>query len=98
MADRRLVAVEEKPPHNGNFRRGEKPIPRITPRWRIATICCDTGVSGRLSGWSDVWFYTYTGCLKAIEWIEAGGGTYELFVGKACAAHRRARQAAREDD
>lgn len=94
---RRLVAVQEPAPRNGNFRRGEKPIPKIRPGWRIATVDAD-GASGRLAGWSDVWFYTYTGCLKAIEYIEAGAGTYEQFVGKACAAYRRARKAASEDE
>lgn len=97
MPSRRLVAVQEPAPRNGNFRRGEKPIPKMHPTWRIGTVA-DDGASGRLAGWSDVWFYTYKGCLKAIEWIEAGKGTYEKFVGQACTAYRRARKAPREDE
>lgn len=65
----RLIAVEEAQlaeHHDGRT-------------WRIG-ISGSNGGNGRVPGWENAWFYTYSACAAAIAWVEKHGGSYRLYL------------------
>jgi hypothetical protein len=60
----RLIAVEE---------------PQFRDRWRIG-ISGANGGNGRVPGWENARFYSYSACATAIDWIEKFGGSYAAYL------------------